>query len=118
MLGCALLVPLAPLIALTGHNAVVFGVSMVVVLAHTAWLASISTYVVDYVPKPILGTAFGFIAAGSAVGGILMNEAVARTISTHSYAPCFYAMVALHPVAWLLVRRFARKPWTTASSTT
>jgi len=116
MLGCALLVPLAPLIALTGHNSVVFGISMVVVLAHTAWLASISTYVVDYVPKPILGTAFGFIAAGSAVGGILMNETVARTIATHSYAPCFYAMVALHPIAWLLLRRFARKPWATAAA--
>ena len=57
-----------------------------------------------------------FIAAGGAFGGILMNETVARTIATHSYAPCFYAMVALYPVAWLLLRRFARKPWATAAA--
>lgn len=36
-----------------------------------------------------------------------LNETVARTIATHFYAPCFYAMVALHPIAWLLLRHFA-----------
>ncbi|MGH7956603.1 MAG: MFS transporter [Opitutaceae bacterium] len=114
MLGCAVLVPLAPLIALSAGNAGVFSVSMLVVLAHTAWLASISTYVVDLVPKPLLGTAFGFIAAGSAVGGILMNQAVTWTIARFSYDYCFYAMVALHPLAFLLLRRFARRPWVLA----
>ena len=70
MLGSAVLVPLAPFIAGASTSAGVFGLAMVVVLAHTAWLVSISTYVLDYVPQSILGTAFGFIAAGSAVGGI------------------------------------------------
>lgn len=116
MLGCAILVPLAPLIALSSGTTGVFAVSMIVVLAHTAWLASISTYVVDLVPKPILGTAFGFIAAGSAVGGILMNNAVAWTIARFSYDYCFYAMIALHPLAFLLLWRFARRPWTTPSA--
>lgn len=111
MLGCAILVPLAPLIALSSGTTGVFAISMIVVLAHTAWLASISTYVVDLVPKPILGTAFGFIAAGSAVGGILMNNAVAWTIARFSYDYCFYAMIALHPLAFLLLWRFARRPW-------
>jgi ACS family hexuronate transporter-like MFS transporter len=111
MLGCAMLVPLAPLIALSGGSVGVFGFSMIVVLAHTAWLASISTYVVDLVPKQILGTAFGFIAAGSAVGGILMNQAVSWTIARYSYDYCFYAMVALHPLAFVLLWRFARQPW-------
>jgi MFS transporter, ACS family, hexuronate transporter len=111
MLGCAVLVPLAPLIAFSSSNAGVFAISMIVVLAHTAWLTSISTYVVDLVPKPILGTAFGFIAAGSAVGGILMNQAVTWTIAHGSYDGCFYAMVVVHPLAFLLVRTFARRPW-------
>jgi ACS family hexuronate transporter-like MFS transporter len=114
MLGCAVLVPFAPLIALSANNSGVFAVSMVVVLAHTAWLASISTYVVDLVPKPILGTAFGLIAAGSAVGGILMNQAVSWTITHFSYDYCFYAMVGLHPLAFLLLWRFARRPWVLA----
>ena len=35
------------------------------VLAHTAWLTNLSTYIVDLVPPPMLATAFGVIAAGS-----------------------------------------------------
>ena len=111
MLGSAVLVPLAPFIAGASTSAGVFGLAMVVVLAHTGWLASISTYVVDLVPKPILGTAFGFIAAGSAIGGILMNQAVVWTITHWSYDYCFYAMVVLHPLAYLIVRRFTREEW-------
>jgi ACS family hexuronate transporter-like MFS transporter len=114
MLGCAVLVPLAPLIAIASTSAGVFAISMIVVLAHTAWLASISTYVVDFVPKQILGTAFGFIAAGSAVGGILMNQAVVWTISHWSYHYCFYAMVVLHPLALLLLARFTKRDWALA----
>jgi ACS family hexuronate transporter-like MFS transporter len=116
MLGCAVFVPLAPLVALSQGTVGVFAVSMVIVLAHTAWLASISTYVVDLVPKSTLGTAFGFIAAGSAVGGILMNQAVTWTIARFSYDYCFYAMVALHPLAFALVWRFARRPWVLATT--
>lgn len=118
MMGCAVLVPLAALIPLSSGNTGVFALAMVAVLAHAAWLASISTYVVDLVPKPILGTAFGFIAAGSAVGGILMNQAVTWAIAHLSYDYCFYAMVALHPVAFLLLWRFAQKPWTLAINQT
>lgn len=115
MLGCAAIVPLAPLIATASSSAGAFAVAMLVVLAHTAWLASISTYVVDSVPAPVLGTAFGFIAAGSAVGGIVMTQVVVWTIEHFSYDHCFYAMVALHPLAFALVWRFARRPWALAA---
>ncbi len=111
MLGCAVIVPVAPLAAYSTTSTGLFAIAMVVVLAHTGWLASISTYVVDLVPKPILGTAFGFIAAGSAIGGILMNQAVVWTITHWSYDYCFYAMVVLHPLAYLIVRRFTREEW-------
>lgn len=111
MLGCAVIVPIAPLAAYATTSVGLFAIAMIVVLAHTAWLASISTYVVDLVPKPILGTAFGFIAAGSAIGGILMNQAVVWTITNWSYDYCFYAMVVLHPLAYLLLRKFAVKEW-------
>jgi len=118
MLGSAVLVPLAPFIAGASTSAGVFGLAMVVVLAHTAWLVSISTYVLDYVPQSILGTAFGFIAAGSAVGGILMNQAVVWTIANLSYAYCFYAMVALHPMALALVWRYTRRAWSLGAPAT
>jgi ACS family hexuronate transporter-like MFS transporter len=116
MLGCAVLVPFAALIPLTSGNVGLFALAMLAVLAHTAWLASLSTYVVDLVPKSILGTAFGFIAAGSVLGGILMNQAVTWTIARASYDYCFYVMVFLHPLAFALLWHFARKPWTAPAS--
>jgi nitrate/nitrite transporter NarK len=62
----------------------------------------------------VLATAFGFIAAGSALGGILMNEAVGWTVTHYSYAPCFYAMIGFHPLAFALIVLFARKPLASA----
>lgn len=111
MFGCALLVPAAALIPGAGSVPTLFALAMVVVLAHAAWLGSISTLVVDLVPAPILGTAFGFIAAASAVGGILMNQAVTWTIQQFSYAHCFYAMILPHPLAFAALWCFARQPW-------
>jgi ACS family hexuronate transporter-like MFS transporter len=112
LLAAACLVPLAPLVALSSSVGGAFVFAAVIALAHTAWLASLSTYIVDLVPKRILATAFGFIAAGSAAGGILMNEAVGWMVTHHSYRPCFYAMAVLHPMAFVLVWRFARNSWT------
>ncbi|MEO7598884.1 MAG: MFS transporter [Opitutus sp.] len=111
LLGAACMVPLAPLVSLTPSIEGSFAFAALVALAHTAWLATISTYVVDLVPRNILGTVFGLIAAGSAVGGIAMNEAVGWVVTHYSYRPCFYAMTVLHPTAFLLVWLFARKPW-------
>ena len=102
------LVPLAALIPLLPGAPGMIVIAMLAVLGHAAWLASISTYVVDLLPKAILGTAFGFIAAGSALGGILMNQAVTWTITHHDYNFCFYGMLVLHPLAFVLLWRFTR----------
>lgn len=115
LLGAACLVPLAPFVTLSPGVAGSFAFAALIAMAHTAWLASISTYVVDLVPKRILATVFGIIAAGSAAGGILMNEIVGWVVTHYSYRPVFFAMVALHPTALLLIYLFARKPWAQAS---
>jgi len=117
LLGAACLVPLAPMITLSPTVAGSFAFAAIIAMAHTAWLASISTYIVDMVPKRILATAFGFIAAGSAAGGIMMNEGVGWVVTHYSYRPVFFAMVALHPLAFLLVWLFARKPWNARPAT-
>lgn len=117
LLGAACMVPLAPMITLSPTIGGSFAFAAVIALAHTAWLASISTYIVDMVPKRILATAFGFIAAGSAAGGIMMNEAVGWVVTHYSYRPIFFAMVVLHPLAFLLVWIFARKPWNARTAT-
>ena len=40
-----------------------------------------------------------------------MNKAVTWLIAHLSYDYCFYAMIVLHPLAFLLLWRFARQPW-------
>jgi sugar phosphate permease len=117
LLAAACIVPLAPMVTLSPGIVGSFAFAALIALAHTAWLASISTYIVDLVPKQILATAFGFIAAGSAFGGIMMNEAVGWAVTHYSYRPCFFAMVILHPLAFLLIWLFARKPWTAKTIT-
>ena len=130
MLGCALIMPLSPFIAsATGLN-----YSMVLtfctVLASLAWLTNISSLVVDVVPKHSLGTVFSVVAAGSTVGGIIMNMMVAAMVAKggsksmgfldqalHTvfspildlvqgtgYLTWFLIMAFLHPLAWLILK--------------
>lgn len=107
--AAALAVPLCvPWIPLLGSIGWVFAFAMVVALAHAAWLTCSATLVMDVVSKPLFATAFGFVSAGSALGGIVMNSAVAWTVAHYSYASCFYAMILLHPIAMLLILRFTR----------
>jgi len=77
--------------------------AMIVAYASTAWLSNITSLVVDIIPQRILGTAFGVIACGSALGGFFMNKAVAWFIDHRSYNECFYVMAALYPMALLLI---------------
>ena len=94
ILGC---IPAEPTLIL------VIGIAMVVAYAATSWLSNITSLVVDLVPRRILGTSFGVIACGSALGGFFMNKTVAWLIDHRSYNECFYIMAALYPVAFLLV---------------
>jgi len=104
MLAAACLVPLSPLIPRLESPAAYLAVAMVVVFAHLCWLVNISSLLVDVIPGPLLGTAFGLAAAASAAGGIAMNALVARCAQQQRYDLWFAAMALLHPAAWLLVR--------------
>jgi len=105
----ACLVPLAVFIPAAPTVMSVIIIGMIVAYAHTAWLSNLTSLVVDIVPKRILGTSFGVIACGSALGGIFMNQAVAWLIMHRSYSYCFYLMTLVHPVAICLIWRL-RKP--------
>ncbi len=117
MLFAVIFFPLAPLIATSGNLFWVFAVAMLIAFAHTTWLGSLSTYIVDLVPRPILGTTFGFIGAGSALGGLAMNQGVTWAISQFSYTPCFYTMTVLHPLAFALIWLFTRREWKISTPT-
>jgi ACS family hexuronate transporter-like MFS transporter len=130
MLGCACIMPLSPFISqVTGLNLSI-ALAVCTVLASLAWLINISSLVVDVVPKHSLGTVFSVVAAGSTVGGIMMNMVVAGMVSGPSskpagfldkglqialhpllelvqgqgYALWFLIMAFLHPLGWLLLK--------------
>jgi len=130
MLGCALIMPLSPFIArATGLNISML-LTVFTVIAALAWLINISSLVVDIVPKHSLGTVFSVVAAGSTLGGIVMNMIVAAMVTGPSkkaggfldqslhvvldpildlvqgngYVQWFLVMAFLHPVAWLILK--------------
>jgi ACS family hexuronate transporter-like MFS transporter len=130
MLGCALLLPLSPLVAsVTGLPAAMI-VSIIVVFASLAWLINLSAIIVDLVPRHSLGTVFSVVAAGSTLGGIVMNTLVATMVSLSPAKPAgfldqsihcvfgplldllqgrgyglwFMLMALLHPLAWLMLK--------------
>lgn len=108
MLASAALVPLSPLVALAPSTAGAIAVASIVAMAHCAWLSNLTALVVDIIPNRVMATSFGVIAAGSAVGGILMNEVVSGTVGTYSYTPCFFVMALMHPLAIALLWRYRR----------
>ncbi|MEN9633418.1 MAG: hypothetical protein RL077_1822 [Verrucomicrobiota bacterium] len=102
MLACAALVPLGAVIPHVGAISLVLAFGMIAVLAHLAWLINLSALVVDLVPRGSLAFAFGVIAAGSSLGGLMMNKAVGSLVTNTSYDPAFGFMLLLHPLAWML----------------
>ncbi|MEJ8843710.1 MFS transporter [Lacibacter sp. H375] len=130
MLLCACVMPLAPLISyVTGINSSII-LSAAVVLASLAWLINLSSIIVDIVPSHSLGTVFSIVAAGSTLGGIMMNMIVAAMVSGPSvkasgfldqglhailspilelvqgkgYGLWFLIIAFLHPVGWFLLK--------------
>lgn len=110
MLACALLVPLGAVIPHADALWLVLAFGMVAVLAHLAWLINLSALVVDLVPRGSLAFAFGVIAAGSSLGGLMMNKAVGSLVTNTSYDPAFGFMLLLHPLAWLLAWQLRPRP--------
>lgn len=80
LVPCSVLVPQLPAVPM------IITVAMVVCYGHTQWLTNMTSLVVDVMPKRILATSFGVIAAGSALGGIFMNKLVAACIDPNPIA--------------------------------
>jgi MFS transporter, ACS family, hexuronate transporter len=110
MLGCAVFMPLSPLVALSPSTQLSLAFASIIVFAHLAWLTNISALVVDVVPGPSLGTVFGIVAAGSSVGAIAMNDVVAKLLTHYSYTNWFWIAAGLHLLVipllmWGVLRR-------------
>ena len=103
MAVAALLVPAAAVVPFVEGTPMVFAAVMVAAFGHALWLTNLTTLAIDLIPAGMLATSFGAIAAGSGLGGIVMNMLVAATIERQSYAACFLAAAVLHPLAIGLV---------------
>ena len=129
MLGSAVLVPLSPLIASVSGLSTVLALTAVVIFASLSWLINISAMVNDLIPRHSLGTVFSVVAAGSTLGGVIMNLLVAAMVSGpaahepgfldaafhrlfsgifdlvqgRGYGFAFGLMAFLYPAAWLIL---------------
>ncbi len=100
----AVLLPLSPLINSASSPLMAVGIAAVAAFAHLAWQISLSTLIVDIYPKPMVGTVFGLVAAGSGLGGMISTNLVGRAVTNYSYVPIFVVMGCLHPLAYLMLR--------------
>ena len=103
MLVAALLVPAAAAVPFMVGMSAVYATVMIAAFGHAVWLTNLSALAVDLIPPRMLATGFGVIAAGSGLGGIVMNTLVATTIDRYSYTPCFLVAAVLHPLAIAVV---------------
>jgi MFS transporter, ACS family, hexuronate transporter len=108
MLAAAMLLPLSPLINSVSSPLMAVGIASIAAFAHLAWQISLSTLIVDVYPKPLVGTVFGLVAAGSGLGGMISTNLVGRAVTYYSYAPVFLVMGCLHPIAYLMIRALRR----------
>lgn len=103
MLLCACLTPLTAFIALAPTVNGALAAAMVVTLAHMAWMINGSTLVTDLIPQEKLATVFGVVAAGSTLGGMVMNSLVGNTVGALGYRPTFFALSGLHLIAFVIL---------------
>lgn len=104
MLMCALMV-----ISITAANSgtlwtAVLAISLGIA-AGQAWITNIYNIVMDYTPKEMMSTVFGFGGMCAAIGGMFMTQIVGYvlTISSNNYQLLFMSIPGLYAVAlmWL-----------------
>jgi hypothetical protein len=99
LLSAALPVPLSFAIPYVSGVNDVLAIRMLVALCRTVWLTKITAYICGSRARIHSGNCIRFIAAGSALGGIFMNQTMAWTIHHYSYTPASsYSALCIH---WL-----------------
>jgi ACS family hexuronate transporter-like MFS transporter len=87
-------------------------VASVVALAHMAWLINLTSVLLEVFPLTQVGKAAGFVAAGSALGGMISSEVIAYFVMHGGYRPVFFLMAIMHPLALALMwTAFRGKPY-------
>jgi ACS family hexuronate transporter-like MFS transporter len=109
MTAAACLFPLSPLVALVSSASLSSALAATIAFAHLSWMITLTAIAVDLFPKQKLGTAFGFISAGSGIGGLISAEVIPHILHASGYLPLFIVMGFLHPLAILLIWNLREK---------
>jgi ACS family hexuronate transporter-like MFS transporter len=72
-------------------------------LCHMAWMTNATVMTLDLFPRSMATTVQGMIGSASAAGGLITAAAIGSSIQAHGYAPVFYGLCMLHPLAALLL---------------
>jgi ACS family hexuronate transporter-like MFS transporter len=69
--------------------------------AHQAWTANIWSLVMDYTPKHLISTVFGFGGMCAAIGGMFMTQIVGAvlTATNNNYNVLFMMIPAMYFIA-------------------
>lgn len=111
MLLCACVVPISPLAVLVASPLLAIAIASVIAMAHMCWLVNLTSTIVELFPAGQVGRAAGLVAAGSGFGGMISSEVIAWFVSHGGYAPVFWGMAFLHPVAIVILwSAFGDKP--------
>ncbi len=97
--------PLGMLVPFVSHLTAVLILACAVAFAQLAWQSLSLSLAVNYFPKDVSGTALGIAMAGSGLGGLLSTNLIGHVITSYSYAPVFYGLAIVHPLALLLLWR-------------
>lgn len=110
MLPCALLMPVSLAIHHAPSRAVTIALICVVTFAHMAWKTNQNTLTNDLFPKQLIGATSGLLAFGTGLGGTLFIWMTGHVVQGFGYGAIFIIMGLLHPVSYLITRRFVREP--------
>jgi ACS family hexuronate transporter-like MFS transporter len=105
MTALACMVPAGLLIPFVTSLPVALALAGVVAFAQLGWQIVTTTLAVNYFGPRVIATAFGIIAAGSGLGGLLSTDVIGRVVTNLSYQPVFIGLAFLHPIALLLLWR-------------
>ena len=103
MTAAACLLPLSPLVALVPSASLSSALAATIAFAHLSWMITLTAIAVDLFPAEKLGTAFGFISAGSGIGGLISAEVIPHVLQASGYFPLFIVMGFLHPLALFMI---------------
>ncbi len=110
MLPCAVIMPVSLAIHHAPSRTVTIGLICVVTFAHMAWKTNQNTLTNDLFPRHLIGATSGLLAFGTGLGGTLFVWMTGRVVQGFGYGAIFVIMGLLHPISYLITRKFVRQP--------